>query len=75
MDIETFDIESFKKYLSSQYQGWNSFLNNIIFPIFGEDKFETLSDTELLENNPEEKPLAEATGICSIKRVEFHGVS
>ena len=69
MDIETFDIESFKKYLSSQYQGWNSFLNNIIFPIFGEDKFETLSDTELLENNPEEKPLAEATGICSIKQV------
>ncbi|MDY2633465.1 MAG: Eco57I restriction-modification methylase domain-containing protein [Prevotella sp.] len=69
MDIETFDIESFKKYLSSQYQGWNSFLNNIIFPIFGEDKFETFSDTELLENNPEEKPLAEATGICSIKQV------
>ena len=42
---------------------------NIIFPIFGEDNFESLSETELLENNPEEKPLAEATGICSIKQV------
>ena len=69
MDIETFDIESFKKYLSSQYQGWNSFLNNIIFPIFGEDKFESHFENELLESNFEEKSLAEATGICSIKQV------
>ena len=63
------DIESFKKYLSSQYQGWNSFLNNIIFPIFGEDKFESHFENELLESNFEEKSLAEATGICSIKQV------
>ena len=69
MDIETFDIESFKKYLSSQYQGWNSFLNNIIFPIFGEDKFESHFENELLESNFEEKSLAEATGICSITQV------
>ena len=69
MDIETFDIESFKKYLSSQYQGWNSFLNNIIFPIFGEDKFESHFENELLDSNFEEKSLAEATGICSIKQV------
>ena len=63
------NIETLKGYLSSQYKGWSSFVNNIIFPIFGEDKFESLSETELLENNPEEKPLAEATGICSIKQV------
>ena len=69
MNIETLSIETLKGYLSSQYKGWNSFVDNIIFPIFGEDKFESLSETELLENNPEEKPLAEATGICSIKQV------
>ena len=67
--METLSIETLKGYLSSQYKGWSSFVNNIIFPIFGEDKFESLSETELLENNPEEKPLAEATGICSIKQV------
>ena len=69
MNMETLSIETLKGYLSSQYKGWSSFVNNIIFPIFGEDKFESLSETELLENNPEEKPLAEATGICSIKQV------
>ena len=63
------NIETLKGYLSSQYKGWSSFVDNIIFPIFGEDKFESLSETELLENNTEEKPLAEATGICSIKQV------
>ena len=67
--METLSIETLKGYLSSQYKGWSSFVNNIIFPIFGEDNFESLSETELLENNPEEKPLAEATGICSIKQV------
>ena len=69
MNMETLSIETLKGYLSSQYKGWSSFVDNIIFPIFGEDKFESLSETELLENNPEEKPLAEATGICSIKQV------
>ena len=69
MNMETLSIETLKGFLSSQYKGWSSFVDNIIFPIFGEDKFESLSETELLENNPEEKLLAEATGICSIKQV------
>ena len=69
MKKETLSVETLKGYLSSQYKGWSSFVDNVIFPIFGEDKFESLSETELLDNNPEEKPLAEATGICSIKQV------
>ena len=69
MKKETLSVETLKGYLSSQYKGWSSFIDNVIFPIFGEDKFESLSETELLENSPEEKPLAEATGICSIKQV------
>ena len=61
--------ESLKEYLSSRYQGWSSFLHNVIFPIFGEDDFENGFETELLESQPERKQLAEATGIRSIKQV------
>ena len=61
--------ELLKEYLSSRYQGWSSFLNNVIFPIFGEDDFENGFETELLESQPERKQLAEATGIRSIKQV------
>ena len=61
--------ESLKEYLSSKYQGWNSFLNNVIFPIFGEEDFEDGYEAELLDSQPERKQLAEATGIRSIKQV------
>ena len=61
--------ESLKEYLSSRYQGWSSFLNNVIFPIFGEDDFEDGFETELLESQPERRQLAEETGIRSIKQV------
>ena len=61
--------ESLKEYLSSRYQGWSSFLNNVIFPIFGEDDFEDGYEAELLDSQPERKQLAETTGIRSIKQV------
>ena len=61
--------ELLKEYLSSQYQGWSSFLNNIIFPIFGEDDFEDGYEAELLDSQPERRQLAESTGIRSIKQV------
>ena len=63
------NIDSLKTYLNNRYQGSYSFLENIIFPIFGEDNFEDESEAELLDNQPEWKPLAEATGIHSIKHV------
>ena len=61
--------ESLKEYLSSRYQGWSSFLNNVIFPIFGEVTLRMGFETELLESQPERRQLAEATGIRSIKQV------
>ena len=61
--------ELLKEYLSSRYQGWSSFLKNVIFPIFGEDDFEDGYEAELLDSQPERKQLAEATGIRSIKQV------
>ena len=63
------DKESLKEYLNSKYQGWSSFLNNVIFPIFGEEDFEDGFEAEILESQSERKHLAEATGIRSIKQV------
>jgi len=61
--------ELLKEYLSNRYQGWESFLNNIIFPIFGKDDFEDGYEAELLDNQPERRKLATITGIRSIKQV------
>ena len=61
--------ESLKSYLNSRYQGWSSFLTNVIFPIFGEDDFEDGYEAELLDSQPERRQLAAATGIRSIKQV------
>ena len=61
--------ESLKEYLGSRYQGWSSFLDNIIFPIFGQEDFEEGYEAELLDSLPERRQLAKATGICSIKQV------
>ena len=61
--------ELLKEYLSNRYQGWESFLNNIIFPIFGKDDFEDGYEAELLDSQPERRRLATITGIRSIKQV------
>ena len=61
--------ELLKEYLSNRYQGWELFLNNIIFPIFGKDDFEDGYEAELLDSQPECRKLATITGIRSIKQV------
>lgn len=57
----------FQSYLSQKYQGHDSFLQNIIFPIFGEDNFESSYDVELLDSD-ELRGQAARTGIRSIIR-------
>ena len=59
--------DSLKEYLSSPYKDCGSFLRSVIFPIFGEEDFEEGFEAELLDNQPERRQLAEATGIRSIK--------
>ena len=61
--------ELLKEYLSGRYQGWSSFLDNVIFPIFGQEDFEDGFEAELLNSQPERRELAQATGIHSIKQV------
>ena len=63
------DREKLKAFLSSKYQGWQSFVNEIIFPIFGSDSYESSFETELLDAQPETRMLAEATGIDSVKEI------
>lgn len=54
-----------QKYLSQKYQGRDSFLDNIVFPIFGEENFEDKYDVDVLEDE-ELVGIAERTGIKSV---------
>ena len=60
---------SLRTYLSSSYQGAQSFLEYIIYPIFGEEHFVDEYEAEILTNQPEYESLATAAGIQSIKQV------
>ena len=60
---------SLRTYLSSSYQGAQSFLEHIIYPIFGEEHFVDEYEAEILTNQPEYESLATAAGIQSIKQV------
>ena len=60
---------SLRTYLSSSYQGAQSFLEHIIYPIFGEEHFVDEYEAEILMNQPEYESLATAAGIQSIKQV------
>ena len=53
-----------KSYLSKKFEGRESFLENIVFPIFGEEKFEDMYDVEALDNE-DLQAMAKRTGIKS----------
>ena len=63
------NLEDLKAYLSQKYQGGKSFLENIIFPIFGETNFIDDYEEEILESYPEYQAMADTTGISSIKDI------
>ena len=56
-----------KKYLSDKYQGWDSFCETIVIPIFGKDDYVDKRKKEVLDMKPERRLLADATGIRSVK--------
>ena len=58
-----------KEYLQQQYQGRESFLTNVVFPMFGEDLFEDGFNESVLGIKPELTPLAQSSGIESILRI------
>ena len=60
-----FNEQEVQDYLKRKFQGRDSFMENIIFPIFGEDHFEEGYDAELLDD-PDVRRDAEKVGIRSI---------
>ena len=56
-----------KTYLSDKYQGWDSFCETIVIPIFGKDDYVDKRKKEVLDMKPERRLLADATGIRSVK--------
>lgn len=58
-----------KEYFQQKYQGRDSFLENVIYPVFGEDKFEEGYDVSLLDDYPDLVDVAKSTGIASVLRI------
>lgn len=58
-----------KSYFHSRYQGGESFINEVILPIFGEDIYNDAYEEDVLENNNELLKMAESTGIRKILRL------
>ena len=58
-----------KSYFHDKYQGGESFIENVILPIFGEDKYEDAYEEDVLENNPELITMAQNTGVAQILRL------
>ena len=58
-----------KSYFHDKYQGGESFIENVILPIFGEDKYEDAYEEDVLENNPELITMADTIGISQILRL------
>ena len=58
-----------KSYFHNKYQGGESFVENVILPIFGEDKYEDAYEEDVLENNPELTTMADSIGISSLLRM------
>lgn len=58
-----------KSYFHDKYQGGENFIENVILPIFGEDKYEDAYEEDILENNPELIHMADTIGISQILRL------
>lgn len=63
------NFEELKEYFSKEYQGSDSFLNEIIFPMLGMKDYDGGYEANILENQPDLKPFAEASGIRCVNVV------
>ncbi len=58
-----------KSYFHNKYQGGEDFIENVILPIFGEDKYEDAYEENVLENNPELVTMARSIGVARLLRL------
>lgn len=61
--------DTLKEYLQKPYESIESFLNNVIFPVFGEEKYETAGNDNVLRRHPELQARADESGILSLIHV------
>lgn len=59
----------FKSYFHKKYKGGEDFIENIILPIFGKNKYEDAFEEDILDDNPELSTMAEAVGVSSVLRM------
>lgn len=58
-----------KAFLQQPYSSSQNFLQNVIFPVFGEEFFESSGNLNVLKKRPELRPKAENSGILEIRNV------
>lgn len=66
MEKNTKILEDLKEFLHRKYESIEAFLQNVIFPVFGEDLFESAGNDNVLRRHPELQPKADA---CNIKKI------
>ena len=59
----------FKSYFQQPYQGGESFIENVIIPVFGKERYDDGFEEDVIESNPELSSLAAATGISQVLRL------
>lgn len=62
-------MTNLKSYFHNKYQGGENFVENVILPIFGEDKYEDAYEEDVLENNPELVTTAHSIGVARLVRL------
>lgn len=61
--------QQLKAFFQQPYSSSQQFLRNVIFPVFGEEFFESAGNLNVLKKRPELRPKAENSGILEIRNV------
>lgn len=61
--------DTLKEFLQKPYESIDSFLENVIFPVFGEDNFVSAGNSNVLRRYPDLQTIANDNGILSLIQV------
>lgn len=62
-------IEELKLFLQQPYESSQAFVENVVFPVFGEENFEDAGNMDVLRVRADLKSMAEATGVLNIRNI------
>ena len=60
------DKTALREFLQKKYESPEAFLENVIYPVFGEDKYDTAGNLNWLRRHPEDQTAANNAGIVQI---------